>query len=554
MRVWWLLTGRWLRQHWRITFLALCLALSTVLAGVGLLAVAGWFLTGAFLAGSTLLFNLFAPSALVRGLSMWRIASRYAERVVGHHVTLGLQAELRTQSFARLASYTPAQLAVYRDGDLVARLLSDIERLDLLFLLIVAPAFTAVLAGSFFSILMGSYLPLLGWGLFVVLFVASAVLPYWLAARTAVIGQQAQQHNALLRAFTHDAIAAHTDILVFDQKNQVLRQFDEAAKKMAFAQRQMAHAASKGALLQQLLMAVWVLAILWIGVHANAQHQLTAPVWVAMLLGSMGLFEVIAPLMRGAANLGAVQAAAQRIQQLDLKTKADPDPKPTQKMPAQGTLTLVDLSLSYGHQKIVDSLNLHLEQGMHIAISGASGAGKTSLLLAIMQIQPLLSGQVSYGGVDLAQVAQADLYQRFSFLTQQSPVFMGTIRHNLCLAKPDASDDQLWQALEKVRLADQVKEMGGLNAWVGEGGNTLSTGQVRRLSLARTVLSDASVWLLDEPTSGLDKSTADAWFLDLKELAKGRTVIMVTHADLPAKVVSHHYILQDAKLICIKER
>ena len=130
MSLWWALAGSWLKAQWRMTLLALFLALSTVFAGIGLLSVAGWFLTGAFLAGSTLVFNLFAPSALVRGLSLWRIASRYAERVIGHSVTLDLQAEIRTQSFARLAAFKPAQLAKYRDGDLLARLINDIERLD----------------------------------------------------------------------------------------------------------------------------------------------------------------------------------------------------------------------------------------------------------------------------------------------------------------------------------------------------------------------------------------------------------------------------------------
>lgn len=552
MRVWWQLTEQWLKQHWRMSLLALFLALSTVMAGVGLLAVAGWFLTGAFLAGSTLLFNLFAPSALVRGLSMWRIASRYAERVVGHQVTLGLQAELRTQSFAQLASYTPAQLAAFKDGDVVARLLSDIERLDLLFLLIIAPAFTAVIAGGFFSLIMGSYLPALGWGLLVVLFLASALLPYGLALRTAAIGEQVQTHNAQLRAFTHEAISAHTDLLVFNQKNQALKQFEEASSQVATAQKKMAYAGNNGTLLQQLLMGAWVLAVLWIGVHATVNQQLSAPVWVAMLLGTMGLFEVIAPLMRGAANLGAVQAAAKRVQHLHLQKPHQVSSQAIENMPHHGTLSLNDVCLAYDQRTVFDGLSLHLDQGMHIAISGPSGVGKTSLLLAIMQIQPLQRGRVCYGGIDLANVAPTDLYQQFSFLTQHAPVFMGTIRHNLCLAKPEASDEELWHVLEQVHLAEQIREMGGLHTWVGEGGNTLSTGQIRRLSLARTVLSNASVWLLDEPTSGLDKATADAWFLNLKKVAQGRTVIIVTHADLPAGVVSHHYTLQKDQLISLK--
>lgn len=178
MKMWWSLAGKWIKEHKLLTFIALLLALSTVFAGIGLLVVAGWFLTAAFLTGGTAAFNIFAPSAMIRGFSMWRIASRYGERIMGHHVTLDLQAEIRTKSFERLASLKPAQLAQYRDGDLITRLLNDIERLDSFFLLLVAPLFTAIVFGAFFSVLMGAFLPVLGWVLLVVLCLAAGVLPY----------------------------------------------------------------------------------------------------------------------------------------------------------------------------------------------------------------------------------------------------------------------------------------------------------------------------------------------------------------------------------------
>ena len=126
---------------------------------------------------------------------------------------------------------------------------------------------------------------------------------------------------------------------------------------------------------------------------------------------------------------------------------------------------------------------------------------------------------------------------------------MGTIRHNLLLADPSATDEQLWSVLDQVHLADQVKQLGGLDVWVGEGGNTLSTGQIRRLCLARTVLSQASVWLLDEPTAGLDQFTATAWLQDLQHVAKGRTVIIVTHTPLKADVVDTVFRLEKGQLV-----
>ncbi|MBK1781381.1 thiol reductant ABC exporter subunit CydC [Advenella sp. WQ 585] len=553
MKLWWQLAGPWIKQHWRLSILALFLALSTVFAGVGLLTVSGWFLTGAFLAGSSLVFNLFVPSALVRGLSMWRIASRYAERVCGHMVTLDLQAEIRTGSFARLAAFKPAQLAQYRDGDLLARLINDIERLDTFFLLIITPVFTAVIAGTFFSLLMGAALPLMGWILLVVLCLAAGVLPYLLARKTAAAGLEVQAANAELRALAHEAIAAHTDLLVFGVSHLAQQQFDQAGLRLAKAQQRVTQAGSFGALIQQFLMGALVLALLWLGANAQAQQELSAPVWVGLLLGTMGLFEILSPIMRGAAGLGAVQAAAQRIQDLTIGPAANTQAKavqaqPTAILPATGPLHLQDVCVAYENQPVLNGLDLCVDQGQRIAIRGLSGTGKTTLLMAIMQVQPLSSGTITYGSVNLTAVNSPLLYQRMALLSQHSPVFMGTIRHNLLLADPQASDERLWEVLQQVHLANHIEQIGGLDAWVGEGGNTLSTGQIRRLCLARILLSRASVWLLDEPTSGLDKATADAWFSNLQQVAQDRTVIIVTHASLPSGVVDENFILAGGRL------
>ena len=553
MKLWWQLAGPWIKQHWRISILALFLALSTVFAGVGLLTVSGWFLTGAFLAGSSLAFNLFVPSALVRGLSMWRIASRYAERVCGHIVTLDLQAEIRTGSFARLAAFKPAQLAQYRDGDLLARLINDIERLDTFFLLIITPVFTAVIAGGFFSLLMGMALPLVGWILLLVLCLAAGVLPYLLARKTAAAGLEVQAANAELRALAHEAISAHTDLLVFGMTSVAQEQFDQAGLRLAKAQQRVTQAGSFGTLVQQLLMGALVLALLWLGANAQAQQELSAPIWVGLLLGSMGLFEILSPIMRGAAGLGAVEAAARRIQDLTVSPVAvtpteSSQVQPEASLPAKGQLQLRNVSVAYENQPVLSQLDLCVEHGQRIAIRGLSGTGKTTLLMAIMQVQPISDGIISYGGINLSTVNTQLLYRHFALLSQHSPVFMGTIRHNLLLADPEATDERLWEVLKQVHLANHIEQIGGLDAWTGEGGNTLSTGQIRRLCLARVLLSKATVWLLDEPTAGLDKTTADAWFTNLQQVAKDRTVILVTHVNLPNGVVDKNFVLANGRL------
>ena len=153
----------WFVQRRRSLAGALLLAILTLAAGMGLLSVAGWFLTAAFLAGASISFDLFAPSALVRGLALLRIVFRYGERVVGHAATLDLLADIRGTVFARIMRLSPGQLAGYQGGDLVARLVGDIDALDTLFLQVIAPILTAVIMGLVFSLVLGAQVHALGW-------------------------------------------------------------------------------------------------------------------------------------------------------------------------------------------------------------------------------------------------------------------------------------------------------------------------------------------------------------------------------------------------------
>lgn len=326
---------------------------------------------------------------------------------------------------------------------------NDIERLDTFFLLIITPVFTAVIAGGFFSLLMGAALPVMGWVMLIILCLAAGVLPYLLARKTAAAGLEVQAANAELRALAHDAIAAHADLLVFGMAPVAQEQFDQAGWRLAQVQKRVTQAGSFGTLVQQLLMGTLVLTLLWLGANAHAQLELSAPIWVGLLLGAMGLFEILSPIMRGAASLGAVEAAARRIQELTAKPAetANGQTQPTAALPETGHLQLQGVSVAYDSQPILNQLDLCVEQGRRIAIRGLSGTGKTTLLMAIMQVQPISAGIISYGGVNINNVDPKILYQRFALLSQHSPVFMGTIRHNLLLADPQANDERLWEGI-----------------------------------------------------------------------------------------------------------
>ncbi|MBJ7516455.1 MAG: ATP-binding cassette domain-containing protein, partial [Stenotrophomonas sp.] len=205
-----------------------------------------------------------------------------------------------------------------------------------------------------------------------------------------------------------------------------------------------------------------------------------------------------------------------------------------------------------GGRSVLDRVDLLLEPGRRIAIRGDSGSGKTTLSSLLLRLYDPTSGRITHGGNDIRHYAQDDWHRQLAWLPQHAPVFAGSVSDNLRLGDPDASDAALWAMLERVRLGDWAREVGGLQGWVGENGATLSAGQARRLALARALLRGAPVLVLDEPTEGLDVDAAHALLADLPALLEGRSLLVITHDPLPAGVVDQVYRLQAGRLHAVE--
>jgi ATP-binding cassette subfamily C protein CydC len=198
---------------------------------------------------------------------------------------------------------------------------------------------------------------------------------------------------------------------------------------------------------------------------------------------------------------------------------------------------------------VLDGVDFALAAGERVAITGASGSGKSTLLHLLMRLDDPAEGEVLFGGCDLRQCAQRELHRRVALLSQDAPVFLGTVRTNLLVGDPQADDAALWRALGLARLEAFVRGLPqGLDTWVGETGAALSAGQARRLCLARVVLSPAVVLLLDEPTAGLDAETEASFLEDLPQAVEGRSVVLATHARVPVSAVHRHLHLGAGKL------
>lgn len=535
--------------------LALFCALATVAAGVGLLGVSGWFLTGAALAGAGSVFNLFAPSSLVRGLSFLRIVSRYADRVVGHSATLRLLADLRAMVFAALIRLTPRQLARYRSGDLVARMTGDVDALDTVFLFVLAPLATAILAGAVLTAVLGLWVPAAALAFALALLTACVAVPLWLLRAARKPGAAAQESAAGLRAATLDAVDGHADMVALHAQAQTLAHFERLCEASALARRSQARVAVRGQWFLQVAAGLAVLALLWFGLATHEAGRIDGPMLAGLLLAVIGIFEVAGPIMRGASRMGSAMSAASRIREV---TQCEPDmqdPARPRELPGDGALELDRVSFSYPARtpgdspSVLNDISLRVEPGERVAILGASGAGKSTLLHLILRLEDPQVGHVRFGGCDARDCAQADWHRRIALLSQDSPLFLGTLRTNLLIGDPQADDVALWEALDAARLGDFVRGLpDGLDTWAGETGSQLSAGQARRLCLARALLAPAAIIVLDEPTAGLDAVAEAAFFTDLEEAVRGRTVVLATHAALPEGAVHRCHVLRAGRL------
>ncbi len=531
--------------------LALFLSVATLAAGAGLLGVSGWFLTGAALAGAGATFELFAPSAAVRGLSFLRIGARYGERMTGHAATLAMLSELRAALFARLIPLVPLRGVAGRTGDFVARLTADIEALDMVVLQALLPLLTAVTAALGLALMLWLTLPeaipvgIAGFAL------TALAVPLALVLAGRGIGTATVAASSDLRIAALDGIDGHADLTALGAVAAGSARFAEAATRLRRARLAEARRVALGPALAQLGAGLTMAATLWLGLGALEAGRISGPVLTGVLLAILGLFEVTGPILRGAGRIGSALAASRRVSELVNAEPAIRDPQVPARLPHDGTLVLDSVGYGYDNARpVLDGVSLTVRPGERVAILGTSGSGKSTLLSLVMRLADVGSGAIRFGEIDVRDAALSDLHTHIALLTQDAPVFIGTVRENLRIGSPFADDATLYTALGNARLDGFVRGLPeGLDTWLGESGATLSAGQARRLCLARTLLSPARLILLDEPTAGLDGETEAELLGDLLTATEGRTLIVATHAALPDGAVDRVLRLDQGRLV-----
>ena len=533
------------------------LALLTILSNFGLLALSGWFLASAALAGlggyATMnLYNFFLPAAGVRAFATIRVISRWLERIVTHEATFRLLAQLRTWFYTRLEPLAPAGLQGYRSGDILSRLVADIDILNNFYLRVFTPFLVAGVA----TLTMAGVFAFFSWRLAIALFLFLAVTGLLLPLLTERLGARSGAEMTGIqsdyRVQVVDGMQGMAELLTYNAGPEILRRTGTLNDALLRRQAHMAQIAGFGNAGMGFMgnLAIWVVVVLAIPlVHGRVLGNSDLPL---LALGVMGSFEAIAALPLAFQFLGQTRAAARRI----FEVADTPLPFPDASGPAprvdRPDLELKDLHLRYpGAQRdALAGVDLSIPAGTWVAILGATGAGKSSLANLLLRFYDYQSGNAYLGGHELRDFPADNLRAYFAVVSQRSYLFHSTIRDNLLVAKGEAEEDELWAALATAQLAEFVRSQPqGLDTIVGEGGVKLSGGQGRRVAIARAILKDAPWLILDEPTEGLDPVTEMEFLKDLRQIMEGRTVLYITHRLVGLEHMDCVHILDEGRIV-----
>ena len=518
--------------------LALLLGALTLFSAIGLLAVSGWFITASAIAGlvlsSSFTFDYFRPAALIRLFAIVRTAGRYGERVTSHHAALSLLKDLRSQVFRALTlSKTAATLDSTSSAATMHRLVADIDRLDRFPLQFVAPWFWA-------SLIVACYLAFAYW-LHPQLAVAASfgligawllvpVLGFWrgrkLAQNDVTAAEQRREHFL-------ESLSLLTSLTLWQGWQAQQRDTLNADHHYQAQQLQQQQLISLLSLLQQWALAISLASVLWLGVGLAESNLVSVPWLLAAALALLGVHEALVPLAGRFIGLGQSQAARDRINPMlplnDTQTNhANTSDKPRPAAPFHLQTQQLSARIA-GALNGPENINIDLHSGQVLVITGASGVGKTTLLKVLANALAASSGSYQ---INQRPADEWQLDECIGYLPQQLDIFDSSLADNLRLADPQASDEQLWQVLADVALADWAQQQEGLDTALGEYGAQVSGGQARRIALARLLLAKRPILLVDEPFAGLDSDSSYQVLAALRERQTNGLLIIVSHHEM----------------------
>jgi ATP-binding cassette, subfamily C, bacterial CydC len=499
--------------------------------GVALLAVSGFLLARA--SQHPNIIAISAAVVAVRALSAGRGVFRYLERLASHDAAFRILADVRVSIYRRLERLAPAGLTALRSGDLLARLISDVDATQDLFIRGITPPLAAALVGAGAVTACLLIFAPAGAMLAAGLLAAGIGIPVLAARLSRGAARRVAPARGQLAATFTDLLAGAADLQAFGAEETALAAVTAADADLTRQDRRNAsvHGLSTG--LSSAIAGVTLWGVLLLGVAATGDGVLTRVPLAVLTLTALASFEAVTVLPAAAIQLGQARASARRIAAvLDAPdpVREPATPRPLPDGPVWVTLRGARVRYAPGGPFALDGIDLDLPPGRRIALVGPNGAGKSTVASVLLRFVDLAAGTATLNGHDLASYAADDLRTVIGGCPQDPHIFDASLRDNLRLARTTATDEQLADAAGRAGLLDWIGSLPrGWDTPTGAHGAALSGGQRQRLALARALLADPALLVLDEPTAHLDPDSRRALTRDLLAATAGRSVLLITH-------------------------
>jgi ATP-binding cassette subfamily C protein CydC len=487
---------------------------------------------------------------------------RYAERLVSHDVTFRLLSRLRVWFYEKLEPLAPARLMDFRAGDLLARIVGDVETLENFYVRVVSPPLTAVLVGLFTSIFLASFDPALA-PVFLAFFLALGLLLPILAQ---TLSRRPAARTISLRADLHarlvDGIQGMADLLAYDRGDERLKQIVATGNDYGNAQRSMARITGIHSGLSTLLTNLGMWTVLYLSIPLVTSGELAGPMLASLALLTFASFEAVTPLPLAAQMWNSAREAARRLFEV-----VDTEPvisnqssvisgqlsvSSEQSLITNYQLQITDLTFTYPNttSPALNHVTFDLRPGTSLAIIGPSGAGKSTLANLLLRFWEYETGEIRLGGESLHGLNPDEVRARIGLVSQNAYFFNATVRENLKFARRKVTQEEIEAAARDAQIHDFIMSLPkGYETLIGEQGLRLSGGERQRLAIARVIIKDAPILILDEPTANLDPLTEKQALETLYALMKRKTSLLITHRLVGLENVDEILVMDHGRIV-----
>ena len=540
-----------LNGSWCWVALSVLLSTLTIGASVALIGTSSWLIATAALHPSVA--DLGVSVVGVRFFGISRGVFRYLERLVSHNVTFRLLARLRVWFYEKLEPLAPARLMEYKSGDLLARVVGDVETLENFYIRVISPTVTAVLIGLIVSAFFASFYPLLALVLIGFFITLGLVLPLLSQILSRAPGQRLIVQRTDLVSQLVDGIQGLADLLAFGRGEDRARQISKLGESYGATQRQLARSSGIYSALNTLLTNVGLWLMLFLVIPQVTDGNIQGVMLGTFALMTFASFEAVNPLPLAAQLWNTSREAARRLFEVVDAVPAVPEIGAQQKeIPASADLQFTHLTFYYPAQTspALRDISFTLAAGKSMAIVGPSGAGKSTIANLLFRFWDYETGEICLGGESLKSLNQDEVRKRLALISQNTYFFNTSIRENLRLAHRSMSQAEMETTARAAQIHEFVMNLPkGYDTFIGEQGLRLSGGERQRLAIARALLKEAPILICDEPTANLDPLTESQVLATLFEGLKRKTFLLITHRLLGLENVDTILVMDNGQIV-----